>query len=233
MLMAEKSQIEIFLMPLVVAAVGALATYLITQQQIKSTSALQEAQRKQTQENAKLEQQIKILEIFSKNIVSQQVLEKKIALNVLNALLDSELATKLATAVSDAESKQSTEKTVQQVADRVVEEAGARTNLLPRIYIHIRAEEDRPFTQVVAEKLKNANFVVPGIERLVASGPASSQLRYFREGDKAETTRIADILKSIGVDVSPQYIGGYENSDTIRPKHYELWFPQGQPRPTT
>jgi hypothetical protein len=80
--MAEKSKIEIFLMPLVIAAVGIIGTYLITQQQIKSTSSLQEVQRKQTQENAKLEQQIKILEIFSKNIVSQQEHEKKIALNL-------------------------------------------------------------------------------------------------------------------------------------------------------
>jgi len=116
------------------------------------------------------------------------------------------------------------------VANEVAEEADARAKLLPRIYIHIRAEEDRKFSASVAEKLKAGGFVVPGIERLVDRGPPSAQLRYFRKSEEPEAKRIVDLLKSGGVDVSPRYVAGYEASDKIRPGHYELWFPAGQPR---
>ena len=210
-----KSWIEVFLMPLVVAVVGILGTYFITDQQGKDANTKADADR-----------QIKILEIFAEKITNPDEAQRILALRLLKAI-DGDLAAKLATAVSEAEPKQSK---VRQVANEVAEEADARAKLLPRIYIHIRAEEDRKYSASVAEKLKTNGFVVPGIERLVDRGPSSSQLRYFRKSEEPEAKRIVDFLKSNGVDVSPKYIAGYEASDKIRPGHYELWFPTGQPR---
>lgn len=210
-----KTWTEVFLMPLVVAVVGILGTYFITDQQGKDANTKADADR-----------QIKILEIFAEKITNSDEAQRILALRLLKAI-DGDLAAKLATAVSEAEPKQSK---VRQVANEVAEEADARSKLLPRIYIHIRAEEDRKYSASVAEKLKASGFVVPGIERLVDRGPSSSQLRYFRKSEEPEAKRIVDLLKSNGVNVSPKYIAGYEASDKIRPGHYELWFPTGQPR---
>lgn len=210
-----KSWIEVFLMPLVVAVVGILGTYWITEQQGKDATTKADADR-----------QIKILEIFSEKITSTDKEQRILALRLLRAV-DGDLAAKLATAVSETEGESPE---VRKVASEVAEEADARSKLLPRIYIHIRAEEDRAHCAAVAAKLEQAGFVVPGIERLVDRGPDSSQVRYFRKSEESGARRIADILKAAGVDVRLAYVGGYEESDKIRPGHYELWFAPGQPR---
>ena len=139
----HKRWIEVVLMPLVIALVGISGTYFITDRQQKDTTT-----------KSAVDRQIKILEIFSAKITSTEEKERILALRLLRAI-DSELAEKLARAVSETEPEQSP---VKQIANQVAEEAEARSRLLPRIYIHIRAEEDRPLARVVAEKLKQANF---------------------------------------------------------------------------
>jgi hypothetical protein len=209
-----KSWIEVFLMPVVVAAVGILGTYFITEQQGRDANVKADADR-----------QIKILEIFSEKITSADEAQRILALRLLKAV-DGDLAEKLASAVSETEPVESK---VRQVANEVAAEADARSKLLPRVYIHIRSEQDRARTASVAEKLKSSGIVVPGIERLVDRGPSASQLRYFRKSDEAQAKRIVELLASSGVVVSPRYIAGYEASDKIRPAHFELWFAPGQP----
>jgi hypothetical protein len=209
-----KSWIEVFLMPVVVAAVGILGTYFITEQQGRDANVKADADR-----------QIKILEIFSEKITSADEAQRILALRLLKAV-DGDLAEKLASAVSETEPVESK---VRQVANEVAAEADARSNLLPRVYIHIRSEQDRARSADVAKTLKASGIVVPGIERLVDRGPSASQLRYFRKSDEAEAKRIVGLLTASGVVVSPTYIAGYETSDNIRPAHFELWFALGQP----
>ncbi len=214
--MAErKSWIEIILMPLVVALVGIVGTHLITVQQEKNA-----------REKAAADRQIKILEIFSQKITSKDQAERILALRLLTAV-DGDLAAKLALAVSQTEPQKSE---VRKVASSVAEEATARAGLLPRVYVHIRQEEDRSAARSVAEKLRKEGLIVPGIERLVDVGPSSSELRYFRKGDEAEANRIVESLRAQGVNVNLKYISGYETSQAIQAKHYELWFAAGQPK---
>jgi hypothetical protein len=202
-------------MPVVVAAVGIVGTYLITTQQDRNTK-----------ERATADRQIKILEIFAQKITSRDKAERELALRLLT-VVDGDLAAKLANAVFQTEPKQSA---IRKVASEVAEEATARARLLPRVYIHIRKEDDRSAAQSVAEKLKTGGFVVPGIERLAEIGPSSSELRYFRKDDKSWGGHMVDLLHSKGVVVNLKYIAGYEDSQTIRPGHYELWFAPGQPK---
>jgi len=224
--MAErKSWVEIFLMPVVVAAVGIAGTYLITRQQENNAQTMSEAQLSSTREMAAADRQIKILEIFAEKVSSQDAQQRILALRLLRAV-DGNLAEKLATAVLEGESQASE---VRSVAGQVAEDGAARARLLPRIYIHIRAEEFRHGASSVGEKLETGGFVVPGIERLVNRGPASTQLRYFRSEEKEEAQKIVELLQGMGVEVSLSYIGGYEDSDAIRAKHYELWFAPGEP----
>lgn len=211
----RKRWIEIILMPLVVAAVGIVGTYLITGQQDKNT-----------RERAAADRQIKILEIFSQKITSRDKAERELALRLLT-VVDGDLAARLANAVFQTEPRQSA---IRKVASEVAEEATARARSLPRVYIHIRKEDDRSAAQSVAEKLKTGGFVVPGIERLAEIGPSSSELRYFRKDDKFGANHIVELLHSEGVIANLKYVAGYEGSQAIKPGHYELWFAPGQPK---
>jgi hypothetical protein len=67
---------------------------------------------------------------------------------------------------------------------------------------------------------------VPGIENVGTRLLDKSQLRYFHR-DAYEVNfawLIIDQLKDKCVDISaPVFVKGYENSDAIRPNHFELW----------
>lgn len=222
----KKSLIEMVLMPLVIALVGIGGTYLITAQQENSATTMKDAQLESTRELADADRQVKILEIFAEKVASQDQQERILALRLLD-VLDPALAGKLATAVLEAEPAESE---VRKVADEVALEANARIRFLPRIYIHIRSNEDRERARAVGERLKELDYVVPGIERLVEKGPDKSQLRYFRKTEEEQANRILEILREIGIDLDLRYIPGHEDSDEIRPGHFEIWFASGEPR---
>ena len=104
-------------------------------------------------------------------------------------------------------------------------DAGA-SGLAARVYFHIRDEQQRPGAEEVRNKLerKGLDLVVPGIERLNVGPTRSSELRFFREADRAEAERIADALRASGMgDLAVKKIPGYEDSPKMRPRHFELW----------
>jgi hypothetical protein len=220
----SKGIAEVIVMPLVVAVVGIAGTYFITRQQEESARTLSQAQLVSTRELAAADHQIKILEIFSAKVMSSNQEERLFALRLLKAM-DPDLAEKLATAVREGEPPNSV---VGKVAEEVAQDAASRASLSPRIYIHIRSEADRRAAQWLAEQLKARGYLVPGIERLVDFGPASSQLRYFRKTDDVSARQILNALQGLGVNVTLQYTSGF--SDRVEPFHYELWFPEGEPR---
>jgi hypothetical protein len=102
--MKQKSRIEMIVLPLVVASVGAICTYFITYQQIESAKEISKAQRSSAFEIADSDRQIQLLEIFSKHITSSNKQEQQIALKVLEAMDDGGLAVKLATVVAENKS---------------------------------------------------------------------------------------------------------------------------------
>jgi hypothetical protein len=214
----KKSLIEMVLMPLVIAVVGIGGTYFITAQQEKNAKTSKDAQLESTRELAEADRQVKILEIFAEKVASQDQQERILALRLLDAL-EPTLAEKLASAVVAAEPQESE---VRKVADEVAQEA-------TRVYIHIRSNEDRERARAVAERLKALDYVVPGIERLVDTGPRMSQLRYFRNTEKEEAVKIVDALDQMGVRLNLEYIRGYEESDATGPGHFEIWFARGEP----
>lgn len=93
--MAERKRfLEIVLMPLVLAIVGALGTYLITEQQREASEAAAEAQRQATAARAAADRQLKILDIFADKITSPNENERILAIYSTLAL-DPDLASKL------------------------------------------------------------------------------------------------------------------------------------------
>lgn len=101
-----------------------------------------------------------------------------------------------------------------------------RESAPPRIFLHIRSEDQREQAQVIADHLIDSAYVVPGIQR-VETGPKRTELRYFRQREREEAVAIASTLRNVGLDVQVTLIGGYESSPVISPRHYELWFAEG------
>lgn len=211
----KKSWIEIFLMPLVIAGVGILGTYLITQQQADVAEA-----------NAISERQVKILEIFAEKITNEDEKQRLLAIKLLR-VLDDDLAEKLASAVAETEPEESE---IKKVATKVADVAKARIELRPRIYMHVQGSTEKEAARAVEELLEKNDWIVPGIQRVGVKSPSSSQLRYFKKAEKSMAEEIHDLLKDANYDISLSYVSGYEESKAIRPMHFEIWFTSGKPK---
>src|SRR5262245_20937308 len=102
-----------------------------------------------------------------------------------------------------------------------------QATLKPRVYFHIRDESQRTQAKQLADTLESrANVVVPGVRR-VGTGPSETEFRYFKSGEKQEAEQIANDLTSLGLKVETKYVPGFESSNKIRPRHYELWISSG------
>jgi hypothetical protein len=121
--MSGKSRIEVILMPLAVAVVGALGTYLVTSQQQRSAEIRSMTQLETTRELARADQQLKVLELFAEKITSENSSERVLALSVLEAV-DPQLAATLARSIAESESEGSPLKiAAQSVARKAIQEA--------------------------------------------------------------------------------------------------------------
>ncbi len=211
----QKSWIEIFIMPLVVAAVGSLGTYFITHQQEANAVA-----------KANSDRQVKILEIFAEKITHDDAGQRLLAIKMLRAL-DPDLAEKLALAVAETEPENSV---TREVATNIGFEAKAITQLQPRVYIHVNGSSERDIAKKLEELLEKNEWNVPGIERVGSKSPNQSQFRYFKKAESAKAKEIHQFMVDQGYDVALRYIGGYEDSNNIRPMHFEVWFSKGMPQ---
>lgn len=111
------------------------------------------------------------------------------------------------------------------VADTNVRQQNLNQQVSPRVYIHITDEDQRATAQQFQNLLIDNNFLVPAIENVSGIKLSSTQIRYFRPTDDALASQVTQLLKNNGIgNVRTQYISGYEDSATVRPKQLELWF---------
>jgi len=155
-----KSRIEVVLMPLVIAVVGAVGTYLVTAQQQRSAEMRSEQQQRSaeimsrtqmetTKELARADQQLKVLELFAEKITSTNSSERILALSILEAV-DPQLASTLARSIAESESEESPVKlAAQNVARKAIQEALSGTYFMDsgrdRIIVvtHLEGDEYR------------------------------------------------------------------------------------------
>ena len=97
----------------------------------------------------------------------------------------------------------------------------APSSIAPRVYVHISYEEQRALASRIADALKAANVLVPGIE--LRKGPPIAEFRYFRTAEREEAERVASTIAALAPGVVTRYVPGYEQSSGIRPNHFELW----------
>lgn len=96
------------------------------------------------------------------------------------------------------------------------------SRILPRVYIQVTREDQRDRAMAIAEALVASDVLVPPIE-VKEKGPSTSQLRYFKRGEREEAEHLASVIRGLQPDTVGQYVPGYEASTAIRPRHYELW----------
>ena len=199
-------------MPLVVALVGIMGTYLITGQQAESARRASEAQIAAAREAAIADRQIKVLDIFGEKIASKEPSERILALNILMSV-EPDLGGKLAKAVGDTEKNPEVKERAQEVA---------RALTPAKIYMHIRTEVDRRDALRIAEMLQLRGFTVPSIQSNSYAGQVS-ELRYFQRSGEQEASRIAGLLRAMGLRIDLRYVGGYEKALSERPRQYGIW----------
>jgi uncharacterized protein YoxC len=116
-------------------------------------------------------------------------------------------------------------KIVKQAVDEVIKAAPRTADILPRIYIQIRDESQRARAKLIASRLQQNGFIVPGIENVGEKASGNSVLKYFHKNDEeaGDAKKIAEILQGEKIAADPKYTPGFDDSSKIRPRHYELW----------
>ena len=117
------------------------------------------------------------------------------------------------------------QQSVRQAVNEIIMSKPLTAAALPRIYIQIRDEAQRRGAQYIASKLQENGFIVPDIENVGDKTSGSTTLKYFRQNpdEAADVKKIVEILQSEKVKTGIQYISGFEASNKIRSRHYELW----------
>ncbi|MBY0440221.1 MAG: hypothetical protein K2W80_18715 [Burkholderiales bacterium] len=99
---------------------------------------------------------------------------------------------------------------------------------VPRAYIQIVDEGDRAWANDVARRLREQGLIVPGIELVTAARALRrTDVRYYRKADQQAAQAIVDRLAAMGVPAVLNYLSRYEDSNTVRPNNFEIWFAAG------
>jgi hypothetical protein len=95
-----------------------------------------------------------------------------------------------------------------------------------RIYPQVGEEADKAAAEKLAPALGAAGFIVPPVEVVGRRNmPTKTEVRYFRKDEKSGALAATAALAQAGLPgVLAKYFPGYEDSTSIRPCHYELWF---------
>lgn len=109
-----------------------------------------------------------------------------------------------------------------QAIDQLIQAAPSVAKNLTRIYLHIGDESQRPRARRIAGQLRQAGYLVPGIENVGERGMRNpTQVSYYARTDaeKDEAQKIIGLLQGWGIKAQNRPI-----TVTSRPWQYEIWF---------
>ncbi len=96
---------------------------------------------------------------------------------------------------------------------------------LPAVFIHVYNTSARQQLQQLEPVLKQHGMRLAGI-KVVGTGPAQSDLRYFHASERSEAVKVqAALLAAVFPVRQLKMISGYETQAT--PRQYELWLSPG------
>jgi hypothetical protein len=109
-----------------------------------------------------------------------------------------------------------------QAIEQLIQAAPSVARNLTRIYLHIGDESQRPRARRIAGELKQAGYLVPGIENVgERRRPRSTEVRYYARTDaeKDGAQKIITLLQGWGIKAKN------ERTDVAtKPWQYEIWF---------
>jgi hypothetical protein len=91
----------------------------------------------------------------------------------------------------------------------------------PRVYLHIIEESQRVRARALQTVLENARFDVREID-LVRTGPAVSEIRYFRTDDRETADRLRQLAGTAGQTLRVRDLTARYGS-TTSDGHFEIW----------
>ena len=116
------------------------------------------------------------------------------------------------------------------------EKAKASDALLPaRIYFHVARNALKARAREIELNIegkvlsKNIDIVIPGIE-VVSSVPRQSELRCFKEDECEKYGNVlVKLMQEAGTTVKLKNLSKQYPNAKIRPRHFEIWFAEGEP----
>lgn len=188
----------------------------LEQRKAEMTAQINQAQ----QEVQKLEEQRRALEeqreLLSKTISEIAVRDPEPVKQAIN----------VATAAQLKAPKDEQDKKKMQYAEEAIRQLSLNAprvaSTLKRIYLHIGNEKQRERAQQIAQQLKQANYIVPGIENVGDRAPQGlTELRcsWRNDAERDEAMKIISLLQQWGVQTAPQPV-----KIATRPWQYEIWF---------
>ena len=93
-----------------------------------------------------------------------------------------------------------------------------------RVYVQVRSDDqaDRVRKRLLP-LLRRAGFVTARPE-VLAVGPATTEVRYFRTTEQDGAKDVVKVLQDTGLsNIQVRYVQGFEDSKRIRANHFEVW----------
>ncbi|MES2830429.1 MAG: hypothetical protein V4695_00365 [Pseudomonadota bacterium] len=101
----------------------------------------------------------------------------------------------------------------------------SKPNTGPAVYVHVLDEAARKRVALLAPSLEKNGIALAGI-KVVPAAPARSDLRYFRQTEKAEALKVQAALVAMGLPAQRlKRIDGME--PLAKRRQYELWLSEG------
>lgn len=107
--------------------------------------------------------------------------------------------------------------------------ATQRSDITPRIYLHVGEETQVSWASSVQRLLQEAGYDVQGIQ-IVPAVPDQSDIRFTRYYDQTNADMVARLLHANGINVRLNYIGD-DRVPSSFPRVLELWFSRDEPTP--
>jgi hypothetical protein len=224
------------LLPVMVGIVGGVYTYI----QDKHNDASLEQEHENEEVRRRADRATTLLKHFASDSPRERLLAIKVAeqlakekqlpgelVPVIVEIAKDDKSSDVSGAATEAAAKTTEVTTVSSTGKTEVVQSTAQESLAklpPRVYIHVRNEDQRSKAEQLAARLQEAGFLVPGIQK-VATGPNNSELRFFAGSEQADTDVLIKTLAELGLKVNPVDLSNrFKNStSSIRPRHYELW----------
>lgn len=103
------------------------------------------------------------------------------------------------------------------------------SKLIPRVYIHMRLASQRARARALAGVLRQAGFVVVGMDVKTYSATAmpETEVHYYLDDDGQTKTDVAEIEKVVGSTGIPVVAKRAPNQPNLQPRAYGLWLASG------